>query len=421
MNAARPRRLLGVWLVWVGGFCCVLSLGFVVAWWKLPQWAPELVIKHSPWLQPGARALIAQYSSGFGYSRELFPVLKWGPRIASYFVTRFPVAELDERSTMLSLATEVGERVLDSEPDPSKPAVATPAEQERVRSDLRTLVDLALADGRSYLPHGALSIARLLKAYDLAPDFARRLTSAGLDKQFLHFISESRDPRNLEYLVPLLRGTEYRTDVLHAIAACFTADSTGIVVYAAQNATPTIRAWAMEVTTQVTVDATLRKLVVELIDDPVTDVRVAAITAAGAARFEEAAPRLLALIQTGQVMALRHAAVDALGRMGSRAHAPLLRELADRPQEPLRGVAISALGWLADPEDYPRLLALLRHEDDDLARKARIAVERLPLKTAQRQAVDAAWKARDGEEPLDDSPTASPVTSPLPTASPANP
>jgi hypothetical protein len=393
----------------------------MVAWWKLPEWAPELVIKHSPWLQPGARALIAQYGSGWSYGRASYPVLKWGPRITSYFVTRFPVAEMDERSTILSLATEVGERVLESEPDPSEPTVATPAERERVRSDLRVLVELALADGRGYLPHGALAIARILKAYDLAPDFARRLTSSNLDEAFLRFIGESRDPRNLAHLVPLLHRAEYRIDVLQVITACFTPDATGIVVREAQDARPTIRAWAMEVTSQVNVDGTLQRLVVELTNDPNTEVRIAAITSAGAARFADAAPRLVSQIRSSQVLAVRHAAVDALGRMGMREYAPVLRELADRPDDPLRGVAISALGWLADPEDYPRLLALLHHEDDDLARKARIALERLPLTTAQRQAIDAAWEAKDEEEPLDDSPTTSPVTSPPPTASPVIP
>lgn len=365
--------------------------------------------------------MIQMSKNRWEYDVSSLPVLKWGPQITTYFAVHFRVAEMDERSIVLSLAADVGERVLGLKPYRSAPSDLSSAAQERVRLDLHTLVELALEDDPVSLSYGALRVARIVKAYDLAPEFARLLPSPGLDDKFLQFISESHDPRNLGYLVPLLNSVEYRNEVLQAITACFTSEATSVVSRAGQDANPAIRVWAMEVSNRVMVDETLRKLVVELTDDPVMDVCIAAITASGAARFEEAAPRLLALIQTGQVMAVRHAAVDALGRMGSGAHAPLLRELADRPQEPLRGVAISALGWLADPEDYPRLLALLSDVDDDLARKARIALTRLPLTPAQRKAVDDAWEANDVQEPLDNGPTATPVTSPSSTVSPTGP
>ena len=61
----------------------------------------------------------------------------------------------------------------------------------------------------------------------------------------------------------------------------------------------------------------------------------------------------------------------------------------------MRGAAIVTLGLQRDPQDFPLLLPLLADEDDDIARKARIALGYLPLTPEQQRQVDALWEASE--------------------------
>jgi HEAT repeat protein len=82
-----------------------------------------------------------------------------------------------------------------------------------------------------------------------------------------------------------------------------------------------------------------------------------------------------------------------------------LRAFTAHADDRVRGVSIIALGELGDAAEFPVLLTLLSDEDDDIARKARIALGYLPLTPVQQKLVDALWEARS----YDDAPVSPPA------------
>lgn len=50
------------WILWSSGGVSVLGITFLVLWIWLPRWAPEWVIKHSPWVDPVLRAMAVSLS-----------------------------------------------------------------------------------------------------------------------------------------------------------------------------------------------------------------------------------------------------------------------------------------------------------------------------------------------------------------------
>lgn len=62
MNAgsAGQRRRLPVWIVWSAGGLGLLGTVALVLWLQLPRWAPEWVIRNSPFVDPVLRAFASQ-------------------------------------------------------------------------------------------------------------------------------------------------------------------------------------------------------------------------------------------------------------------------------------------------------------------------------------------------------------------------
>lgn len=135
------------------------------------------------------------------------------------------------------------------------------------------------------------------------------------------------------------------------------------------------------------------------LDDPASGLRLLVIDAIGALRINEGGDLLLARLTVEPELSLRISAIEAIGRLEHIDARPVLRQIAVVPTDPMQGAAIVALGTLRDPTDYSLLLTLLSDEDDDIARKARIALGYLTLTLGQQKVVDALWEARsyDGE------------------------
>jgi len=55
--APAPSRRLPLWVIIAAPTACVLTGVFVLLWFKLPTWAPEWVVEHSPWVDPIVRAV----------------------------------------------------------------------------------------------------------------------------------------------------------------------------------------------------------------------------------------------------------------------------------------------------------------------------------------------------------------------------
>jgi len=53
------------WILWSSGGVSVLGITFVVLWIWLPRWAPEWVVRYSPWVDPMLRAMAGQVTRNF--------------------------------------------------------------------------------------------------------------------------------------------------------------------------------------------------------------------------------------------------------------------------------------------------------------------------------------------------------------------
>lgn len=145
---------------------------------------------------------------------------------------------------------------------------------------------------------------------------------------------------------------------------------------------------------------------ITLLSDPAVDLRLVVIDAIGELRIREAGELLLTRLKVEPVLSLRISIIEALGRLEHIDAKPVLRQIAVVSTDPLQGAAIVTLGTLRDPTDFPLLLSLLANDDDDISRKARIALGYLPLTPEQQKQVDALWEA----EPVDDAPIPAPAT-----------
>lgn len=147
------------------------------------------------------------------------------------------------------------------------------------------------------------------------------------------------------------------------------------------------------------------------LDDPEPEIRRTVIDAIAAQRLVEGGPPLVARLAREQERHLRPAILDALAAIDHPERLAILRQLAVAVDDPVRGAAIVSLGRAGDAADFPLLLRLLQDDEEDIARKARIALSHLSLTPSQQSQVDVIWDAmEDDPEP--------PATSP---ASPATP
>ena len=170
-----------------------------------------------------------------------------------------------------------------------------------------------------------------------------------------------------------------------------------------------IRWIAMDAIITQKVPPAFRPAFIALLIDPAVDMRLVVIDAIGELRIREAGELLLTRLKEEPVLSLRISIIEALGRLEHIDAKPVLRQIAVVPTDPLQGAAIVTLGTLRDPTDFPLLLSLLANDDDDIARKARIAISYLPLTPDQQKKVDALWEAGlDDEAPA----PVPPITSP---------
>jgi len=83
--APAPSRRLPLWVIIAAPTACVLTGVFVLLWFKLPTWAPEWVVEHSPWVDPIVRAVEAdhrQNSTAVMVLAKMRPYVTW--KMAGY-------------------------------------------------------------------------------------------------------------------------------------------------------------------------------------------------------------------------------------------------------------------------------------------------------------------------------------------------
>ena len=248
-------------------------------------------------------------------------------------------------------------------------------------------------------------VAEVLNATKHQDRYVREWAASAIDQVNV-------DPALEAQLIGLLSDSE--SDV--RLAALNTVIRKGIpnefhaaVIARLEDQTHEIRWNAVDAIITQKVPPAFRSAFIALVSDPAVDLRLVVIDAIGEFRIREAGELLLTRLRVEPVLSLRISIIEALGRLEHIDAKPVLRQIAVLPTDSLQGAAIVTLGTLRDPTDFPLLMNLLRDEDDDIARKARIALDYLPLTPDQQKQVDALWEA----QPDDDAPApVSPVTFP---------
>lgn len=434
MNVPAPsRRRYGVLLIWCGGVAMALTGAFTFAWVKLPEWQPQWVIDHSPWADPGVRALLAPRTRS-RFDSVPDPVLRWGESIGPVLLAHYQgAADPKERREILHLASRTAERLTEDNPRAAPYPRLSESAAWRLREDLLRLVAMAMAgsDGLRTYEYNAIYIAVCLRGRDLVPEVRRYVRGFKEqlrdDEALVVYLRDAGDLDGLLELQSWYEGKPYRSTVMAAIVECLRPVEPAVAPSPVYDPDSTLRPWATYGRRQALPDAavrqriinllddpddTIRRLaigacvtarftevavrqrIIELLDDPNDTIRRLAIEACVTARFTEAMPKLAQLLDQGRSTSFRPHVIKAIGALAMPESGPLLRPLVKLRSEPWLCEAMSALGSLRDPADFHLLLPLVADEDERISRTARFALFRLPLTSEQKNQVEAAWAQR---------------------------
>jgi hypothetical protein len=392
MASPAARNLIVV----IGVLLLLVQAALLVCWWKLPDWAPQWVIANSPWPEPALRAACRHPAMASGLHDRL---LDFGPAIGPALLQQYTRGDTDARKVVLVLAAHLArmEGVAPGAQPP--PSGSIRADVAILREDLVELARMAFAEGSLDLGETAAFLAAPLRDRRLtlpmcrlvagqptpiAPEVANLVTALGV----------MGDPQAVPTLISLL-PIRHRThpEVEQALDRCQDGTTFPQILMAIRHVHPVVRTWAAN---------QLQRYLPVRPAHPATAVSTALRQAlAGAVLFE-------ATQQEGDLFA-QLAQLQALGGIRFRSGGPYLRSLVAHPDPRIRGAAIIALGDLGDVGDFPLLLELLRNDDEDIARKARIALGRLSLTQEQQRQVSARWDALEDD----------PEPTPIPPASPS--
>lgn len=386
---SQEGRASRAWIIWVGVGMTVVMVVFVLSWWLLPRWKPEWVIAHSPWPEPALRAMRQSHRLGPEISDRL---LDFGPTIGSELLRQYEKGDIRDRHMMLLLATDLAGRDgvrADSGPPPSR---FTTSGIAVLREDLVELGRLAFAEGSLDLGEAASFLAAHLQDRRLTPLMCGILRgqSTPIGPGVVNIVTALGvlgDPLAVGSLIPLL-PIRHRAhpEVERALDRCQD-DSTFVQVLAAlRHEHPVVRTWAAQQLQRYvsTVAASPVRHLVALVRQVIAGAIVSEVTRQDDDLFAQLAQ------------------LQALGAIHFRPAGTYLRALTAHTDGRVRGVSIIALGELGDAAEFPVLLELLRDDDENIVRKARIALGMLPLAPAQQQEVDAIWsKLEEVPEPAE--------------------
>lgn len=404
--AAHPAR---TWLIVTGVVLLVVQAALVVCWWKLPAWAPEWVIAHSPWPEPALRAL----RQGQGLGREMREMssrlLEFGPSIGPELLRQYGKGDAINRRMMLYLAIELaGSDGVRAEGGPPPPHF-TVDDIAVLREELFELARLAFAEGSLDFGESASFLAVLLKDRRLTPMMCRILRgqSTPIEPEVANIVAALgmlRDPLAVTTLIPLL-PIRHRShpDVERALDWCQDDSTFPLVMAALRHEHPVVRTWAAhQLQRYVATSAT-----------GATGATGPARQVVVLSRQVIAGTTVMEISQQDGDLFAQLAQLQALGSILFRPAGSYLRALTAHADNRVRGVSIIALGELGDAAEFSVLFELLGDDDEDVARKARIALGMLPLTAVQQREVDAMWN-RLTEEPEPAEPPTSPASPPIP-------
>lgn len=355
------RRLI----IGLGVALTVVMITFVVAWWKLPAWAPVWTAEHSLWPEPALRAM----RSGMPEVADIVEhrLLEWGPSIAPALRRAFDHSEAELRARVMQLASSLARR------DGIQPGTTFAVGDDLALSDSQVavmreeLVQLALAalhDGSGFLPMNAAYLLMPLNDPRAVEPFARFIMGkpTPLDEDLVplvRLLGSLRDPRAVPALISVLPiRHKPHPAVEEALEQCTTAEALPAVIVATTHTHAVVRQWAAQQHARLPRSPTFDARVVALIGDSERQVCLSAIAAAVAAKIPAAVTALLTVAQSRDDHATQLAAITALGELG-------------------------------DPQAAGVLTTLAGDTEGDIAQRARAALDRLAVTPAQRQRANA--------------------------------
>jgi HEAT repeat protein len=387
------------WIIASGSGLALIQVALVVLWWKLPEWAPRWTMEHAPVPEMALRAMRQAVREGIDVNESLEPrLLSWGTAIGPALRRQFAVGDHEHRLDIVFCGNEVAQALAEVVPDvPSvrwQGRIFSPADIRELREDLYGLVLAAVAEGSSNVPSNAAFLSLALKDPRVVPHFCAFLRGkkTPLDADLepvVYMLGAMADASAVPALIPLLPiRHKAHPKVEEALARCLDEASVAQVVGATRHAHEVVRTWAAQQFPRYRGSADFAARIVALVDDPERQVSIAAIRAIAETRLAAAGAALLRLAGGDGDPEPRRFAIEALGTLAHTPAGALLRALAQAPDEPLRGPAITALAALGDQADTALLIPLLRETEPGIAALARAALERRTLSAEQRQQLD---------------------------------
>jgi HEAT repeat protein len=358
--AASDPRFARTWLLGAGLALVAFALVGWGSWRWLPDWCPQWVARHSPWVEPFARAVIAGADQSLFYRR----IDELGQHAIPGLTAGMRNDDLRVRSLCARALINIG-------------VASLPALQQGLQS--------RHADVRQDSLEGIAAIDP-----DTARDPARRALSdphEAVRSAALRILSD--DP-----LAPRAAIVSTLTDPIEGVRV---AALDAVIELGIQEAFPAVVSGLDDASAWVRHDAAfaLGKLggeravepLCRALSDPDAKVRIAVAEQLGALGRPAALPALVTAAHDGEET-VRNAAIAALAGLGGGAFDALSALLNEDSSS--RAGAAEALGAIVDPRAVPLLLPLLEDRNPRVRMAAIGALWRLPLDARQADEVERA-------------------------------
>lgn len=386
---SRPARTS---IIAAGVCLLVIQVVGLVVWWKLPSWAPNFVITHSPWPGPIFRVYVA--SDGSDSQRAEVALLRClaqrGKSSQGLLPAWFARGGIEERKSVSGFIVYLMDGRAEYDLGSS---VRIQAMRDLLHEDLVEVVAIAVGESQWDTGLMALKAVQQLRDQRLVEPVARRLdsSSGSLDNLELECFDALSVLANRQAVPAMLRfyaRTGYRDD--QALDACLPLSAWEEPLAALTSDQPHIRLWAVD---RLAAGGSARKemgaepsaigpAICRTLADPNAEVTMAAIEAAGELAVRSAVEPLSRLLRHER-SDLRRLSARALGAIGDGSVVPALLPLLDDTDPDVRGATARSLGQLGDSRVVEGLLRAMQDPDPLVGIEALESLRSLRLDLSQ--------------------------------------
>lgn len=397
------------------GIVWLLVLLALLAWWLLPRWAPDFVIRHAPVPDMVFRAAIDGDASTSDASRRLIAM---GTRSTPVMVAHLHHSDDKARSLALTVLGEV------KDPQATEAVIAVLNDPRESLHALAIKTLGGIGDPRA-IPHVLVFLSHKTLSFDAAialqslpdssvADALRPLIDQRQETHVLLALHENKDPR-----VPGWLDTEMRNEtpiiterkgglIWQELAADLLgggslATGRDLLLKAMGDDSPLVRkrgAQGLTFTTQQPLSEAERTAILRLLNDVDVKVIEAAVLVCNCHGIEAAVPSLLQLLDNPDPV-IRKGATYGFGiRLFDKQATTRLVTLTTDPDEQVRVGAVNSIGRIAGKpknEDTDLIPSLIQALDDVSPRVRKAAVYGLN-RIKDPQATSGLLKALDDED-----------------------